>query len=497
MRRMLVDGKFVASLSEETFPVENPAAEEVIDTVPRARAEDVELTVRAAVLAQQEWRFAPGIEKCEALHLVAERIREHREEVARLLTLEGGKPLIENMDEVQWVAACFDYYAEVGRHEMGRVIPPVQRHQMNFVIKEPYGVVVCIVPWNYPLLLMSWKVAPALAAGNTVIIKPSEYTPLSTLLLAEIAFQELPPGVVNIATGYGAEVGEPLVTHPQTPVIAFTGSVATGRHIARLAAERIKKVNLELGGNDPFIICDDVELDVAVRGAVWAAYLNMGQVCTSGERFYVFESIEEEFTRRFVEFTKSLRIGNPLGPDVELGPMISAGQREKVERKLDQVREMGAEVLYGGKRPAQMKKGYYFEPTVVTNVDHSMPLMREETFGPIAPIMRVKNIEEAVALANDSEYGLGANILTGNLEYAMMAAERIKAGTFWINDPLTDNDAGPFGGMRLSGSGRELGAEGLEEFRETKHIHLDYKLEAKPYWYPYDWSKGRKTKGEG
>ncbi|MDQ3745266.1 MAG: aldehyde dehydrogenase family protein [Acidobacteriota bacterium] len=493
MRRMFINGEFVESLSGETFVVGNPATEETIDEVPRARAEDAEAAVRSAHAAWDDWRFMPGIEKCELLHAVARKMREHREELARLLTLEGGKPLIENMDEVEWVAACFDYYAEVGRHESGRVIPPVQRHQMNFVVKEPYGVVVCIVPWNYPLLLLAWKVAPALMAGNTVVVKPSEHTPLSTLLLAEVAFAELPPGVFNVVTGYGDEVGEPLVRHPLTPVIAFTGSVATGRRIATLAAERIKRVNLELGGNDPFIVCDDVDLDVAVRGAVWAAFLNMGQVCTSGERFYVFESVAEKFIDGFVEFTGKLRLGDPLGPDVDLGPMISAPQREKVEQKLDRVREMGARVLCGGKRPEKFSRGYFFEPTVVTGVDHTMPLMREETFGPVAPIMVVRGIDEAVALANDSEYGLGANILTNSLEYALTAAERIKAGTFWINDPLTDNDAGPFGGMRLSGGGRELGSEGIEEFRETKHIHLDYKLEAKPYWYPYDWSKGRKT----
>src|SRR6266851_1421475 len=493
MRKMFIDGKFVESLLGETFAVENPATEEQIDEVPRARSADVDRAVLAAVKAQDDWRFVPSIEKCELLHAVARNIRDHQLALATLLTEEGGKPLIENMDEVEWVAACFDYYAEIGRHEAGRVIPPVQRHQMNFVMKEPYGVVVCIVPWNYPLLLMSWKVAPALAAGNAVIIKPSEHTPLSTLLLAEVAFQDLPKGIVNVITGYGQEVGEPLVAHRYTHVIAFTGSVATGRRIATLAAERLKKINLELGGNDPFIVCDDVDLDVAVRGAVWAAYLNMGQVCTSGERFYVFDSVAPKFIDKFVEFTGSLRLGDPMGPDVDLGPMINAKQREKVEEKLGRVREMGADVLCGGKRPPQLSRGYFFEPTVVVNVDHSMPLMREETFGPVAPIMRVKDIDEAIALANDSEYGLGANILTNKLEYAMKAAERIKAGTFWINDPLTDNDAGPFGGMRMSGGGRELGAEGLEEFRETKHVHLDYQLEMKPYWYPYDWTKGRKT----
>src|SRR5215831_16704541 len=377
MRRMFIDGKFVESLSGETLAVENPAMEEIIDTVPSARGADAEVAVRAAVRAQDDWRFVPGIERCEMLHRVAWKIREHQRDLATLLTQEGGKPLIENMDEVEWVAACFDYYAEVGRHESGRVIPPVQRHQMNFVMKEPYGVVVCIVPWNYPLLLMAWKVAPAIMAGNAVIIKPSEHTPLSTLRLAEIAFSELPRGVVNVVTGYGPEAGEPLVTHPFTALVAFTGSVATGRRIATLAVERLKKIHLELGGNDPFIICDDVDLDVAVRGAVWAAYLNMGQVCTSGERFYVFDSVAPQFIDKFVKFTGSLRLGNPMGPDVDLGPMINSQQREKVEQKLDSVRQMGAEVLCGGKRPAQHSRGYFFEPTVVVNVNHSMPLMRE------------------------------------------------------------------------------------------------------------------------
>src|SRR5213593_4241418 len=493
MQRMWVGGQWTGSVSKKTFPIDNPATEEIIDEVPRAGAKDADLAVESAAEAFGVWRGVPGTERAALMHDFATRLRGKAMAVARRLTLEGGKPLIENLDEVEWCAACFDYYGELARDQGGRVPSPVFRHQINFVRKEPYGVVVAIVPWNYPLLLLTWKLAPALAAGNTVVVKPSEYTPLSTLLMAERALQHLPPGVVNIVTGYGPEVGEPLVTHPQTDVVAFTGSVATGRRINMLAAERLKKTHLELGGNDPLIVCDDVDLDVAVRGSVWAAYLNMGQVCTSGERFYVFESVARKFIDRFVDFTRSLRIGNPMGPDVDLGPMISATQREKVEAKLEQSRRLGAQVLCGGKRPERLSRGYYFEPTVVTEVNHSMPLMREETFGPIAPIMVVRDIEEAVQLANDSQYGLGANILTNSLEYALTAAERIKAGTFWINDPLTDNDAGPFGGMRLSGIGRELGSEGLEAFRDTKHIHMDYKLEAKPYWYPYDWSKCRKT----
>ncbi|MFQ5790577.1 MAG: aldehyde dehydrogenase family protein, partial [Acidobacteriota bacterium] len=263
----------------------------------------------------------------------------------------------------------------------------------------------------------------------------------------------------------------------------------TGRRIARLAAEQLKKLHLELGGNDPFIVCDDVDVDVAAQGAAFAAFLNMGQVCTSSERFYVFESVAQRFLERLADVSRSLRIGNPIGPDVDLGPMVSAVQREKVEHKLEQAKGQGAEVVCGGRRPKGLDKGYFFEPTVLTGVDHSMEVMREETFGPVAPVMVVKDIDEAVFRANDSKYGLGASIYTNNLEYAMTAAAGIRAGTVWVNDPLTDNDAGPFGGMRLSGMGRELGVEGLQEFMDTKHVHLDYRIRRMPDWFPYDWSQ--------
>jgi acyl-CoA reductase-like NAD-dependent aldehyde dehydrogenase len=481
-----IHGKFVES--HDTFEVINPATEEVIERAPRGNEKDADRAAQAAWKAFQDWRFVPGLERAEMMHESARRLREQSVEIARMLTMEGGKPLIENLDEVEWVAACFDYYAEVGRDYKGKVIAPVFRHQINFTVKEPYGVIVCIVPWNYPLLLMSWKVAAALAAGNTVIIKPSEHTPLSTLMLAKI-FEPFPPGVVNIVSGYGPEIGEPLVKHPLVSKIAFTGGVHTGRKIALLAAENLKKLSLELSGNDPLIVCDDVDLDVAAHGAAWACYLNMGQVCTSVERIYVFKNVIEKYLEKFVSYAKSLRIGNPLGPDVDLGPMINALQRQKVEEKLALALKQGASLLTGGKRPPHIEKGFYFEPTVITNVNHDMEIMKTETFGPIAPIMAVNGIEEAVRLADDSDFGLGASIYTNNMEYAMFAMENVRAGTFWINDPLTDNDAGPFGGMRMSGMNRELGTDGLDNFRDVKHVHLDYKIEPKSYWYPYQWKK--------
>ena len=492
LNRMWINNELVESASKQRFEVINPATEEVITTVPRGNAEDVAKAVGAANAAFKSWRKLGSLDMRDMLREVAHKLRNRSEELAKLITTEGGKPLIENRDEVEWVASCFEYYSEIGRDQKGRVVAPAFEHQMSLVVKEPFGTVAAIVPWNYPILLMAWKVAPALAAGNTVVIKPSELTPLSALFFAEI-FDHLPKGAVNIVSGFGKECGEPLVTAKGVDVIAFTGSVDTGRHIATLAAQQLKKVHLELGGNDPFIVCDDVDVDIAVRGAAWAAFLNAGQVCTSAERFYVLEPIAKKFIEGFVEHAKTLRIGNPMGPDVDMGPLASDMQRQKVENRLALAKKQGAKILCGGKRPERFDKGYYYEPTVVTNVSQEMELMRSETFGPIAPIQVVANIDEAIELANNSEYGLGASILTNDLEKALTAAENIKAGTFWINDPLTDNDAAPFGGMRLSGHGRELGIEGLDDFREAKHILIDYKLEKKRWWFPYDWSGPRKT----
>jgi acyl-CoA reductase-like NAD-dependent aldehyde dehydrogenase len=484
MARMWIANEWVGAADGRVFDVVNPATEEVLDTAPRAAAADVDRAVAAAARAFPEWRRTPGIERAEKLHHAARKIREDREGLAVLLTREGGKPLPENRDEVEWIAACFDYYAEIGRDAIGRVISPVARQQFNFVVKEPYGVAGLIVPWNYPLLLLSWKLGPALAAGNTVVAKPSEHTPLSTLRLMD-AFTDFPAGVVNVVTGYGPEAGAPLVAHRAVEVVAFTGSQATGRKVAVSCAEQLKKCHLELGGNDPFIVDEGVDLEVAVKGAAWACYLNMGQVCTSAERFYVLDRVFDEFVDRFAAFTKTLRIGDPLGPDVDLGPMVSAVQREKLEAKVAEAVQGGAKLVAGGKRPERFDKGFFYQPTALVDVRPEMALLREETFGPVAPLVRCHDIDEAIELADRSEYGLGASIYTNSLEHAFKAMERIRAGTFWINDPLTDNDAGPFGGMRRSGLGRELGSEGLEDFRDSKHVHLDYVIGPKPYWFPY------------
>lgn len=483
MRQLWINNQWSAAASDETIAVIDPATEEEVGRVPAASSDDVDRAMRAAQAAFRDWRRVPAAERAELLHEIARRMREHVETLAVTLTLETGRHIDRNRRYVLWSADVFDYYAELGRNSQGRVIPSVEPSQLALVLKEPYGVVACIVPWNYPILLMAWKVAPALAAGNTVIIKPSEMTPLSTLACTAI-FDHLPPGVVNIVTGYG-DVGRELVVNRGTQLIAFTGSVTTGREIAKLAAEQIKKVHLELGGKDAFIVAEDADLDVAVPGVAWAALLNSGQVCTSTERVYVHESIRKPFTDRLVDYVRSLNLGHGLDPKTDIGPVIGEKYRAKVEEHIGEAKAQGAKILTGGQRPRQFERGYFYEPTVLTNVDHSFRIMREETFGPTIPIMSFSTFDEAIALANDSDYGLGANLYTLDPKKVKQYYEEVKAGTLWVNDPLTDNDAGPFGGMKLSGGARELGEEGLEEFMETKHVHWDFEMQPKPWWYPY------------
>jgi betaine-aldehyde dehydrogenase len=484
MRTLWIDGQWRSSIGGTPRTIINPATLEPVDDVVDATAPDVDHASAAAASAARGWRLLPAIERGKLLHDAARLLRAYRAELSRLLTLEGGKPRIENLDEVEWCAACFQYYAEIARNSHGSSIPPTAEHQINFTIKEPLGVVAAIVPFNYPLLLLVWKIAPALAAGNTVVIKPSELTPLATLRMVELGLAHLPPGVVNVVTG-GPDVGAQLVDDPRVACIAFTGSTAVGTAIAVKAAQQLKRVNLELGGIDPLIVFEDADLEVAVPGAAWARFLNNGQVCTSAKRIYVVQSIAKAFIERFVEHTASLRLGNGMDPDTDLGPLISERARTRVESQVARAVAQGAHVLTGGARVAAAGPGWFYSPTVLTDVQPTSAVVCEEVFGPIASIQVVADAEAAIAAAARSEFGLGANIYTSNLTWALTAMQEIKAGTFWINDPLTDNDAAPFGGMRKSGMGRELGEEGLDAFRETKHVHLDFVPERKPFWFPY------------
>jgi acyl-CoA reductase-like NAD-dependent aldehyde dehydrogenase len=481
--RHLIGGEQVAG-DGGPLEVENPATEETIATVALPSDDQVDAATAAAAEAKTAWERTPAVERGEMLHEVARRMRERTDELAEVMTREVGKPLIENSDEVGWTAAAFDYYAEIGRDEGGRVIPSIESTQLSLVVKEPIGVIACIVPWNYPLLLLAWKLAPVLAAGNTAVCKPSELTPLSTLALASL-FEDFPPGVVNLVAGTG-DVGARVVADERIDGVAFTGSVETGKRIAAVCAERIARINLEMGGKDPFIVCSDVagNVEVPAKGGAWAAFLNAGQVCTSAERFYVMEDVYDDYLQAFVDYTGGLVIGDPLDRSTDIGPMVSAAQRQKVRDQVEAAVDAGAEVVLGGDVGGR-DRGHYYAPAVVTGAPRETDLLREETFGPVAPIVPVKSLDEAIELANSTRFGLGANIYTGDLKTMVRCMREVKAGTVWFNDPLTDNDAGPFGGFKQSGLGRELGREGLEAFQETKHVHIETEIAPKEWWYPY------------
>ncbi len=487
MRKMWIDGAGVDSVSDtgQVIEVIDPATEEVLDTVPAGTPQDVERAVAAARVAFPTWQQITAVERANLLHQAAARMREHFDELVRLLTLEEGKPVPENEEEMDWSLNTLDYYAELGRHIRGSVVPSPDVGQLSLVLKEPYGVVGCIVPWNYPILLLMWKIAPALAAGNTVVVKPSSVTPLTTLRMVELAFDHLPPGVVNVVTGRGGAVGDALVVHPDVSVIAFTGSTGVGQRIARATAGRMKKLHLELGGKDPFVVADDAPLDAAVEAIAYAALINAGQVCTSTERVYVPRAMLGQFAETLAQRVSRLRLGPGIEPTTDVGPMAGESYRAKVEAHVADAVDRGARVLVGGRRPPGLARGFFYEPTVLTGVDHSMRIMREETFGPTIPIMGYDTFDEAIALANDTEYGLGACLYTHDARKVHRFYEQVQAGTIWINDPLTDNYAGPFGGMKMSGLGRELGLEGIEEFWQTKHVHWDIEGGIKDWWYPY------------
>lgn len=461
--------------------VVNPATGESIEEIGATSRRELDRITGNAKRGFEEWRGFAGLDRAELFHEISRALRDAADELAEIMTHEGGKPYVENHDEVGWTAACFDYYAEIARDNVGYLPAPIEPQQLALVIKEPIGTVACIVPWNYPLLLAAWKVAPALAAGNAVILKPSEETPLATRRMAEL-IEGLPEGLLQVVYGAG-DVGEMLVRHPGVDMVAFTGSQETGRKVGVVAAERLIRANLELGGKDPFIVCDDVDVEIAARGAVWAACLNAGQVCTSSERFYVEKKIAADFVEASKEFVESLKVGDPMDRATDIGPMVNAKGREKVERHVGEALQKGAKLVTGGERVGD--RGFFYRPTILTGVTPEMTVMRDETFGPVVPVVEVDSLDEAIEQANAVPYGLGANVYTRDFEKMLRCMRGIRAGTVWINDPLTDNDAAPFGGQKGSGIGRELGREGLEAFQESKHIHIDPRVERKEWWYPY------------
>jgi betaine-aldehyde dehydrogenase len=414
-------------------------------------------------------------------------MRELSPEVAEMMTRETGKPFKESVDELAWSVTATDYYAELGRHSVGSVLGSSVVGQLHYTLKEPMGVVVVILPANFPVLLLVWEAAAALAAGNAVIVKPSEFASLTTLKLMEV-FAALPPGLVQCVTGSG-EVGKQLVSHPDTHMVGFTGSVPTGQAIARACADQFKPCLVEASGNDAFIVMPSAPLRTAARAVTFAAFLNCGQVCTSAERVFVHAAVYDEFAAMVAEETARLRIGHGLDK-VDIGPMEHAGERDRFEAVLARAVEQGGKVLQGGGRPThlapELRDGYFVEPTVMVDVTPDMDVMNGEIFGPLAPLCRVEDFDEAVRLTNASRFGLGATIYTRDPVEIHRATNEIVTGMVWVNAPLLDNDAGPFGGRKMSGLGRQLGAEGLDTFRHTKLVMVDPAASEQDFWwFPY------------
>jgi acyl-CoA reductase-like NAD-dependent aldehyde dehydrogenase len=480
-------GEYVTSDTTTHRDVIDPATARVIGSFPMVLAEEVDAVVAAANDTQKEWWAESALHRAELLHEVARRLRAHKADIAELLTRETGKPFKESADEIDWSITAIDYFAELGRHSMGSLLGPSIARQMHYTLKEPMGVVVVILPANYPLLLMIWEAAAALAAGNAVIVKPSEWASLTTLKFMEI-FEALPAGLVQCVTG-GGEVGAQLVEHRDTHMVGFTGSVATGRRIAQACADRFKPSLIEASGSDAFIVMPSAPLDVVAKAATFAAFFNCGQVCTSAERFFVHEDVHDRFVELFVAESLRLRIGNGLDK-VDVGPMEHAGERDRFEKIVARAKEQGAKVELGGGRPAgiseDLKDGFFVEPTIITGVTPDMDVVNDEIFGPLAPIMKVSSLDEAIELTNSSAFGLGATIYTTDAAEIYEATNRIVSGMVWVNAPILDNDAGPFGGRKMSGLGRQLGTEGLDTFRHTKLVMVDpFVSEHDFWWFPY------------
>lgn len=478
----LIDGHLVPAKGSTVHPVIDPATEARIGEVADATTAEISLAVEAATAAQKRWRKTNYLRRAELLHEAARRMRQSSALVGEMLTREMGKPYQESVSEIGYGSTATDYYAEVARHEAGRVFGPIAEGQINFTTKDPLGVVVVVLPFNFPIVLLCWQTAAAIACGNAVIIKPSEVTTLTTLQFVE-AFSDLPPGLLQVVGG-GGNVGKALVEHEHTDMVAFTGSVPTGRAVAETCGRMFKRSLIETSGNDPFIVMPSAPIDIAARGGAFAAYVNCGQVCTSAERFYVHEKVYAEFTERLADQARRMRIGNGLEA-VDMGPMATERELRRYSSLLEGTKAEGVRVVTGGERPANLKKGWFADATVLADVSPDAGIMNTESFGPVAPLCPVSSFEEAIKLANRSKYALGATIYTADLNEALRAVDEIESGMVWINAPLFDNDAGPFGGRKQSGMGRQLGAEGLDTFRHTKFTMIDPAAKPHDWWFPY------------
>ena len=483
MAQMLIGGEWVGSRNGDLTEVINPATGEPVDTAPRATVEDAREAIDAAEAAFAVWSEWTQAKRADVLRRAVALIREREKELATLLTREQGKPIREAVLEIRRYAHTLEYYAGLGKNIRGGYIPQIDEGKYGLIIKRPLGVCGAIVPWNFPVSLMGNKIGPALLAGNTMVIKPAETTPLTDLRVVGL-FSEagLPKGVLNVVTGRGSVVGEEIVTNPKVRKIGFTGSTEVGRRVMASAAAQIKRVTLELGGSDPMIVCDDADIDEAAKAAAVGRFFNCGQACLAIKRLYLFDSIADSFIEKLAARVKKLRVGNGLSEGSIIGPLHSATQRDEVEAQVQDAIARGARVLTGGERLAgeEFDRGYFFAPTLLVDVPEDARVAREEVFGPALPIFRVGSLDEAIEKANDSIFGLGSSIWTNDLNRATRAAERIEAGYTWINSAQIIYDELPFGGFKQSGLGKEHGIEAIDYYSETKAVVVSTRPTAEP-----------------
>ena len=482
--QLFINGEFVDALSGETLATLNPHDNSVIAQVAMAGHADVDLAVKAAQQAFPAWSRMQAADRGRILLKLADLIEANGEELARLESLDTGHPIRDcRMLDVPRTAGCFRYFGGMADKFQGETIP-VDAGFLNYTLREPLGVVGQVVPWNFPLMFTSWKMAPALAAGNTIVLKPAEITPLTTLKIAELMREAgMPAGAVNILPGLGHVAGQYIAEHPDIAKIAFTGSTATGKRIVQASAGNLKKVQLELGGKGANIVFEDANLIAAVNGAAWAIFHNQGQACIAGSRLVLHENIADAFLEKFIALANSIQLGNPLDPETEMGPLTSAMHRDRVLNYVEVAKSQGGEVLAGGVAPGgDLADGCYVRPTIIRAKSYKDRVAQEEVFGPFVTVLTFKTDAEALEIANGTEYGLGSGLWTTHLQRAHLFAREIRSGMVWINSYKRVNPGSPFGGTGQSGYGREMGFDAMREYTQVKSVWVNIDAQIKPHY---------------
>ncbi len=489
--QLFINGEFVESESRRTFDTINPFTQEIVARVARAGIEDARAAIRAARHAFDEgpWSRMSPAERSALIKAVSDKINERTKSLIDLEVEDSGSTIRKAKEDIFLSARCLNYYSKLAAQDFTENIEGLSKpgFAQNLLVHEPIGVVAAIIPWNFPLKMAVWKLGPALAAGNTIVLKPSELTPCTAMELAAICSEVgIPEGVVNIIPGFGEDAGEELAKNPMVDKVAFTGSTTVGRKVMAAASASLKKCTLECGGKSANIVLDDADIDMAVDGAMYAIFYHAGQCCEAGSRLLLSEKIHDEFIEKLAAKTGKIILGDPANEHTDMGPLISRKQQERVLRYIVKGKEQGAKIVTGGNIPtaAELLRGFFVEPTIFVNVDNASVIAQEEIFGPVLSVIKHKNDDDAVRIANDSVYGLGGGVWSRDKERAMNIARRLRTGTVWINEWHLISEKAPFGGYKQSGIGREFGLDGLKEYSETKHVHIDeIGIREKKFWY--------------